>query len=493
MPHPLLLEINTRCWLREQPARKGLVPKLGDVPAARMKEWRLQGFTHVWLMGVWATGPRARQQALDSPALRREYDEVLPGWTADDVPGSPYAIADYEVATALGGNDGLAALRRKLRSAGLKLILDFVPNHLGLDHPWIASHPERFVQSDDVNDASFIGGSADYPVRLCHGRDPYFAPWPDTVQLDLRRAETRRAVIDQLVRVAGLCDGVRCDMAMLLLDEVFDSTWSGHGVRGDRARGEFWQESIARVRQQHPEFQFIAEAYWGREAELLKLGFDFAYHKSLTDALLDHPEDVTRVLAESVAWSTQAVPFLENHDERRVAAVLKPDHHRTAAAVTLFLPGLRMVYDGQLAGARIKTPVQLGRRQTEAVDSAVAAIYRPLLALLQETAIGRGEARILFAKPAWEDNPTHRWFVLIQWQAALDRFQLVVINLAPHRSQCYAPLEVAGLAARQWNLVDLLGGEHHFRAGEDLQSRGLYLDVPAHAVQVFDFTVATDH
>ena len=66
-------------------------------------------------------------------------------------------------------------------------------------------------------------------------------------------------------------------------------------------------------------------------------------------------------------------------------------------------------------------------------------------------------------------------------------FDLVVVNLAPHRSQCYATLSLERLAAHNWAMKDLLGQERYKRSGDDLQNQGLYLDLPAHGAQLFHF------
>ena len=134
MPYPLLYEINTRCWLRELSQKAEGVITLGNVPEAEFASWAKEGFTHIWLMGVWTTGPRSRAEALRAGGLREAYGQLLPDWTVVDVTGSPYAIAEYRVPSALGGDDGLKSFRTKLNQQGMKLILDFVPNHLGLDH-----------------------------------------------------------------------------------------------------------------------------------------------------------------------------------------------------------------------------------------------------------------------------------------------------------------------------------------------------------------------
>ena len=145
MPRPLLYEINTRCWLRELSDRFGQPVHLGNVPEAEVASWKQTGFTHLWLMGVWTTGPRSRERFLRSPDTPHRLRQVLPDWRKEDVPGSPYAIAEYRVPPALGGDRGLQIFREQLHRHGLRLLLDFVPNHLGLDHPWLTQRPELFV------------------------------------------------------------------------------------------------------------------------------------------------------------------------------------------------------------------------------------------------------------------------------------------------------------------------------------------------------------
>src|SRR5438309_1480556 len=147
MAYPLLYEINTRCWLRELSLRAKGPVTLANEPDAEVSEWEKLGFTHIWLMGVWTTGPRSRAEALQATGLREAYRQALPDWTEADVTGSPYAIAEYQAPAALGGESGLKDFRENLHRHGMKLVLDFVPNHLGLDHPWVRERPELFVQS----------------------------------------------------------------------------------------------------------------------------------------------------------------------------------------------------------------------------------------------------------------------------------------------------------------------------------------------------------
>jgi hypothetical protein len=485
----LLYEINTRCWLRALSDKSGAAVTLANVPDSVFAEWRALGFSHIWLMGVWTTGPRARAEALQ-PELRRAYDAVLPGWTEADVPGSPYAIADYRVPPALGGEDGLGAFREKLHRHGLKLLLDFVPNHLGVDHPWASGRPDLFVQSPGQGPGTFSQSTPGGVRWLAHGKDPYFPSWSDTVQLDYRRAPTRAAMTELLQSVASRCDGVRCDMAMLLLSDVFARTWEQFPAFDHQSPGdEFWPGAISAVKQAHSEFHFLAEAYWGLESRLRALGFDTTYDKALYDALMAHDgagvqRHLLSMTPESLAASAH---FLENHDEPRVASALSFEEHRAAALLIIGLPGVRFLHDGQLSGAHVKVPVQLGRVPVEEVQPAIAEMYRELLKMVPRTAVGRGRGEVLRPRAAWPDNPTAQQFVIVQWQNQGPDFDLVAVNLAGHRGQCYAPLSVPGLNENNWSMKDLLGADEYRRAGEDLQNQGLYLDLPPYGAQLFHF------
>lgn len=489
MRHPLLYQINTRCWLNELSARLKHPVTLATVPDEEFAFWQNCGFTHIWLMGVWTTGPQARKIAREHPDLRREYDHVLPGWKDADIAGSPYSIAEYTVPPALGGDEELQKFRARLHKAGIKLILDFVPNHLGLDHAWVKERPELFVQSPNAIDGTFVVKSAPRSLYLAHGKDPYFPAWTDVAQLDYRRPATRKAMIGLLKSVAAKCDGVRCDMAMLLLNDVFARTWSHLPVNEPVPTEEFWPEAIGAVKETHRDFIFMAEVYWGLEGRLQTLGFDYTYDKALYDDLIGkHPAEAQRkLLTHPADYLQRSVHFLENHDEPRVAEKLSPAENRAAALAILGLPGMRFLHEGQLNGARKKVPVQLGRRPDEPVQTEIQTHYAGLLAALKQSAVGQGNGWLLAPRAAWEGNPTYQNFIVVLWPDGGREFYLVVVNLAPHRSQCYVSLEVPGLAERHWHMRDLLGVEHFERVGSDLAQAGLYLDVAAHGAQLFRF------
>jgi hypothetical protein len=476
--------------LRTLSDKRGAQITLANVPDSEFAGWQKLGFTHIWLMGVWATGPRARAEALKPPELRRAYDQVLPGWQESDVASSPYAIGDYQVPPALGGEAGLAKFRERLHEHGLKLLLDFVPNHVGLDHPWVKERPDLFVQSPSEAPGMFAHQTRAGLRWLAHGKDPFFAPWTDTVQLDYRCAATRVVMTQLLQSIAGRCDGVRCDMAMLVLHDVFAKTWERFPIANDPSpTSEFWSSAISAVKSAQPDFLFLAEVYWGLEARLQALGFDYSYDKTLYDDLVSRDAaGVQRHLFEMSARAVAAsAHFLENHDEPRIATILSPAEHRAAALLTLGLPGLRFLHEGQLDGARLKLPVQLARRAVESKQPEIERLYEHLLMTLPGTAVGQGRGELSKPRAAWPDNLTAQNLIIVQWQRQAPTFDLVAVNLAPHRSQCYAPLSLEHLAAHNWAMKDLLGQEQYQRSGDDLQNQGLYLDLPAHGAQLFHF------
>jgi hypothetical protein len=281
---------------------------------------------------------------------------------------------------------------------------------------------------------------------------------------------------------------------MLMLNDVFAKTWESFPIANHQSpSSEFWASAIPVVKETHPGFLFLAEGYWGLEARLQALGFDYTYDKPLYDGLVTHDAvGVQRHLLGTPAGVVAAsAHFLENHDEPRIASILSPAEHRAAALLILGLPGMRFLHDGQLVGACRRVPVQLARCAFEPVQADIRKLYQELLATLPGTAVGQGGGELLQPRAAWPDNPTVQSFVVVQWQTKAPEFDLVVVNLAPHRSQCYARLTVQHLAAHNWAMKDLLGQEFYKRSGDDLQNQGLYLDLPAYGAQLFHFEPCT--
>jgi len=382
--HPLILELNTWTWLHDLSTQYGEPVTLANLPEEALAA-ATQYVDALWLMGVWQRSPKAREIAVHRPELQETYRNALADFTETDVVGSPYAVYDYVVDPSLGGMAGLQAVREALRQRGKLLILDFVPNHLAIDHPLITEHPEFFLQGSQYDLTTNPQGFFQRGHTIfAHGKDPYFPSWPDTIQLNAFSESYRLYALDTLRRIASSCDGVRCDMAMLLVDRIFRQTWGERGGYG--LRHEFWPDIITQVKQTYPECKFLAEVYWDMEWELQQQGFDFCYDKRLYDRLLyENTASIKAHLQAEWEYQSRLIRFVENHDESRAASAFGVKRSLAAAAIVLTLPGARLMYDGQPVGKRIKCPIELGRCEHEALEPEVHALYQRLLPAIAST------------------------------------------------------------------------------------------------------------
>ena len=484
--HPLLYEINTRCWLNDLSRKHDRPVTLAEVPESEFRTWKDLGFTHVWLMGVWTSGPLARAQALSNPGLHKSFDAALPGWKEADVEGSPYAIASYTVPESLGGAEGLMRFRQQLHERGMRLVLDFVGNHLGLDHPWIAQQPHLFIRSTEGKPECFQRSTVEGDRWFAHGKDPYFPAWSDTVQLDYRLAATHSAMSGILSDVANVCDGVRCDMAMLLLSEVFGKTWQKFASMDSGAAlgGEFWPAAIAGIKRRYPGFLFLAEVYWGLEQRLLNCGFDFVYEKQLLDDFVGR--DATKVqnfvLNSSPSRLAQGAHFLENHDEPRAASQFGVEEHFAAATVALSLPGMRLLHEGQLSGAKVRLQVQLARRHHEPPNPHIYEFYQKLLTVLAKNRAGQGSFHAIQPLPFDSGELPPTTVVGIQWQLPANSAVLVVVvNLVPEPARCRIPIPNADGSTKVHRVEELFAIPPSKPIAVEPDSNCLKLQLPPHA------------
>ena len=429
---------------------------LDDIPDAELDRLAEMGFDWVWFLSVWQTGPAGQRISRSNPEWRKEFQETLPDLCEEDIPGSGFAITGYTVHGNLGGDAALARLRERLRKRGLRLLLDFVPNHTGLDHPWVEDHPEYYIPGTEL-DLARAPQNYTWVKRkrgdllLAHGRDPYFPGWPDTLQLNYGNPATQEAMIGELRKIAGQCDGVRCDMAMLVLPDVFERTW---GIPAQ----PFWPKATQRVREQVPDFCFMAEVYWDLEWTLQQQGFDYTYDKRLYDRLRDgHARPVREHFCAGLDYQNKMARFLENHDEPRAAAAFPPGMHEAAAVITFLSPGLRFFHQGQFEGRKKRISPHLCRGPCEPVDPKLQQFYERLLAVLRQPAVRDGQWQLLECVPAWEGNWTWDCFVAFAWQGPGGERLLVAVNYAPNQSQCYVRLPFADLAGSQWRLQDQTG------------------------------------
>ena len=482
MRYPTLYELNTRVRLSELARTLGRHATLDDIADAELDALAAAGFDIVWLMGVWQTGEAGRAISAADDAAVAYYRQILPDFQVANVTGSPFAVREYRVHDDFGGDDALARLRTRMRERGLRLMLDFVPNHVAPDHPWVTGHPDFFIAGDEqkLRDAPGNWRRVATPAGeriLALGRDPYFTGWGDTLQLNWDNPALQDAMLAELRRIASQCDGLRCDMAMLVVPDVFLSTWGLHPE-------PFWPRVTAAIHATRPEFVFLAEVYWDMEARLLEQGFDYGYDKRLYDLLREQRAAFVREHLRSQPLLDHLAHFIENHDEPRAAEIFGPEVHRAAAVITFLAPGMRFFQAGQREGNRIRVPVQLSRAPYEDTDDQLVAFYDLLLACLDQPVFRDGEWRLLETAPAWDGNDTHADFVAFAWTNG-DKRSLVAVNYAPHQSQAYVQFSWPEDDARWWRLTDEIGVTVHDCDAGDLAQRGLYLDMSPWAYHVF--------
>jgi len=472
--NPSLYQLNTRTYL----ATIGRNATIDQIPDSFIDTLAQQGFDWLWLLGVWTLGPTSRNVSRSRAEWRTEYKQVLPDLTDADVTGSPFAVCSYSVDPVLGGDEALKRFRERLSTRGIKLLLDFVPNHVGLDHQWITAHPEFFISGTPE-------AATRDPSRWCtlangkvyaYGRDPNYPGWPDTLQLNYYKAELRSAMRDEIRAIATRCDGIRCDMAMLLEPEIFHRTWGELLGAQVTDLPLFWPEAIRTTKAVSPEFLFMAEVYWDYEYKLQQHGFDYTYDKTLYDRILRRDGPYLRGhLIAPLTYQGKMVRFLENHDEARIASKLSPSEHRAAAVVSFLSPGLRFFHHGQLQGNQIRIPVHLSRGPVEKPLPEVEEIYRTLLPIIQSPTGKHGTWSLLDTRQAWPGNPTNGNFICYLLEHPLQTL-LLAVNYAPYRGQCFVRIPDRTWLEGTIELRDKLSHERLVRGASDLLERGLFLD-----------------
>ena len=351
----------------------------------------------------------------------------------DDIIGSPYCVRRYVVDESFGGPQALAKARQELADRGVRLVLDYVPNHVAPDHPWTSEHPERFVrggQNDlDADPASWIsvGGQV-----LARGRDPYFPAWPDVVQLDAFSPALRNATAETLADISDQCDGIRCDMAMLLTNDVFSRTWGGR--TGPRRRRSFGPRSSASCANAIPR-RCLSPRLTGTSNGNCssRVSISATTSGSTTGSWPPSPAPYEAIYGADIGYQSRLLRFLENHDEPRVAERMPPEAERAAAIAIATLPGATMWHEGQFEGRRVRPPVFLARRPDEPSDQSLASWYRSLVEAIGASGMREGEWRQLDVT-GWPDNQSCANLLAWSWSGggaggASNRF-VVVVNLS---------------------------------------------------------------
>ena len=482
---PTLYQVNTRVMITELSEKLSYHATLDDISDSELDKLKASGFDWIWFLSVWQTGKEGQRLSRQNKGWRKEFQETLPDLKEEDIAGSGFAITGYKVSEQLGGEEALSRLRKRLQDRGMKLMLDFVPNHMAPDHPWVEDHPDYFVagtesdlEKQPQNYTRIKRNRGD--IILAYGRDPFFDGWPDTVQLNYGNPLLQEAMAGELIKIAGQCDGVRCDMAMLVLPDVFQRTW---GIDCK----PFWPEAIRRVHEVNTGFCFMAEVYWDLEWTMIRQGFDYAYDKRLYDRLKEgHAKPVREHFFAGLDYQSGMARFLENHDEPRVASEFPADKHKAAAVITFCSPGLRFFHKGQFEGRRKRISPHLVRAPQEAIDTPILKFYAELLFAINKPVFRKGKWQLLECVPAWDRNTTSDSFLAFGWEGTDGEKAVVTVNYSSNAGQCYVHLPFPDMTGQLIRLRDLMSPAVYERDGTELLSKGLYLDLPAWGYHIFE-------
>lgn len=485
-------EINTWVWLSTLSEQYNKKITLENVPDEALDALARPGIDMVWLMGIWQRSAFGRKNAL---RWKHEYRPALPDLTDDDVIGSAYSIGDYQVDERLGGRAALAALRMRLRERGVRLMLDYVPNHVGADHPWtlnneycIHGKPEDLKQRP--NDFYAVKDSKGRQIVVAHGRDPYFPGWADTAQLNAFSPALRKAVVRTLLDIASQCDSLRCDMAMLMTNGVFQNTWGSYV--GPRLEQDYWVEIIPQIKAKHPDFLFVAEVYWNMEFALLQQGFDFCYDKVLYDRIVSGDvHQLRQHLVASIDYQKQMIRFIENHDEPRANATLGERRSFPAATLICTLPGATLLHDGQFVGRKVKLPVHIRRQPQEPLNHDLEQFYLRLLKETRDPVYQNGQFYLFDVYPVADDNHTNVNLLVYGWHEPRKDYRLVAVNLTGQSSAGRVNLSPwSYVDGKRWRLYDVTDGAEYHRHGTEMTRQGLFIQLDAYESHVFRFQLA---
>ncbi|MBN2364174.1 hypothetical protein JXL83_08585 [candidate division WOR-3 bacterium] len=475
--YPSVIELHTKIWLDNLSVENGYKVNFDNFPEKELEKIRESHFDGLWLMGIWKRSTEAKKMALNCKNLISAGKKLLESFDPEkDLDASAYSICDYVIDERFGSTEGFLNFRNNIEPK--KIILDFVPNHTSRDCVWLREKPEIYMAADESllmeNAAFMIDGRA-----VAMGKDPNFPAWNDTAQLDYSKSVTRETMIGTLKNISGLCDGLRCDMAMLVTNDVFSKTWK----KKIEISEEFWSKAINEIKKIKNDFLFIAEVYWGMEWDLQQQGFDYTYDKTLYDRLRygENSSVYGHLHAEKIYYE-KLVRFLENHDEDRSAALFENRRLYAAAILTFLLPGMRLFFDGQFQGRKIKSPIQFTRWPEETIDTAVSDFYKNLLSLLSDDTLHSGKWTLLNA--FLPDEPEFSGVFSFMWSLK-ECDVIAVVNNTPFHKNGFSKIERIYSSGNTITFKDVFTDKVWDREKESILSSGLYFDLEPYEYKIY--------
>ena len=477
--HPILYEISTRPWLYELSQKYGkTITKIKQIPTAEFDNLQKHGIEIVWMMGVWKLGTYGLE--FDR---KQDYSNVLHGWTKDDVIGSPYAITEYTCNPDIGTDADLVWLRQQLNKRGMKLMLDFVPNHSAVDAPTASNHKNYYMRAPNGKTDSKRYTSD----GLAYGKDPYFDPWRDVIQWNYWEPQTRQFMKQNLLTVLKYADGARCDMAHLILNDVFGNTWKEELTAWGYSKPstEFWAYAFKEAKQKYPDAILLAEVYEDWEiTKLHELGFTYCYDK----ALLDKLEGTAYVVNDYIHYKTESywghvAHFVENHDENRAVYNMAGDVEKAKAAGTIAatLGGMIFFNHGQWDGLKNKLDVHLRRGATESKNSNVAKYYDKLTSIIVDPAFKGPNYYFVYNMSGDRKND----FIAYIREKGNSHY-LVVVNYISTYGCAEVPIyNIAG--SGNIKVKEMISDVEYTRNAETIRGVGLTVCLSGYQAQIFKY------
>jgi Alpha amylase, catalytic domain len=374
-----LYQIHTRDFL----FKISPTAKLKDVPVGFWQDLKLKGINQIYLLGVWSVCDFAHNLAKKSYITTASQTTV----------GSCFSIDDYTIDPIIATEQEFLDFKKMINGLEMNLVLDFIPNHFGCSTPLLDSNPEVFLKTTqpDLDSQFWFDHNG---IKFLYGKDPNFGSWHDTVQVDYSNPKTHAFMKQKLEYIATMCDGVRCDMSMLVESEIFQRTWSNLLQRELPPYSSFWQTVIPKIKNLYPNFIFIAEVYWEMEKQMIGSGFDYVYNKSFLDYLIH--QDYAKLQANLRYFNVDhCVYFLENHDENRSASTLEKSKISLCVVLLCFLGGIQFFYDQQWQGQSVRNPIQILESQTTQTNLKIELLYKNLLEYTQQSVFEIGKTKIM--------------------------------------------------------------------------------------------------
>ncbi|MBR4323683.1 alpha-amylase family glycosyl hydrolase [Treponema sp.] len=442
MPRVVLMAKTVLVWLYQLSKKYGReINRLDQIPDEELDLLRDEGFTGLWLIGLWERSQASRtiKQICGNP----------------EAAASAYSLDDYEIAWNLGGWDALSNLRTRLWQRGIRLASDMVPNHTGMDARWVVEKPDLFVQRRDnpFPQYTYNGVNLSHDSRVAiyledhyyskndcavcfkrvdtttgetryiyHGNDGTGMPWNDTAQIDFLNPVAREEVMQKILHVARNFPIIRFDAAMVLAKKHIKRLWYPEPGKGgdiatrsefalsaqefeNRIPNEFWREVVDRVAKEVPDTLLLAEAFWMMEGYFTRtLGMHRVYNSAFMNMLKKEENYKYRqTVKNTINFDPQIlkryVNFMNNPDEETAVAQFgKGDKYFGVCTLMATMPGLPMFGHGQIEGFEEKYGMEYTRAYRDEVPDQylVDRHKREIFPLLKKRYLFAGVEDFLF-------------------------------------------------------------------------------------------------